>query len=295
VAFHGILLPEDSMALQSEAAPLDIATYDPAIALEFFKSAGHSQMIAEGEKIFGENEREIPLIRRNKVYYLVRGEVGLSAGKKPIGRVRPGEIFGEMALITRSARSASAVANTACRVIALDEREFLSGLRRTPEFALMLMSVMIHRLRSTIAELKKESALTADEALRESAALEPPLLAQLVQGLANDPPVFYQEGTSIVAEGQKGIRMYAVVEGRVRISIGGIPIERLGPGGVFGEVALIHPSATRVADATAEIDSSLQPISRPAFLTLVRLSPQFADKMLSSLAARLRYLTSKLG
>jgi CRP-like cAMP-binding protein len=272
-----------------------VATYDPAIALAFFKAAGRPELIAEGAQIFAENEREIPLLRRNKVYYLLKGEVGLVAGRKSLGRVRPGEIFGEMAVISGAPRSASAIANTACRVIALDDREFQAGLRKTPEFAVMLMSVMIHRLRARIAELKQESALSPDAELKESAAFDPAVLAKLVQGLADDPPVFYQEGTAIVAEGQKGMRMYAVVEGRVRISIAGRIVERLGPGGVFGEVALIDPAALRIADAAADIDSSLQPISRSAFLTLVKTSPDFADTMLTSLAGRLRTLTAKLG
>jgi len=268
-----------------------VATYDPAVALQFFKAAGRPELISEGEKIFDENERE----RRNKVYYLLRGEVSLVAGRRPIGSVRPGEIFGEMAVISRAPRSASAVAKTACRVIALDDREFQAALRKTPEFALMLMSVMIHRLRARIAELKQQNALSAEAELKESAAFDPKVLAQLVQGLADDPPVFYQEGAGIVAEGQKGIRMYAVLEGRVRVSVGGRTVERLGAGGVFGEAALIDAAATRIADAIAEIDTSLQPISRAAFLSLVRTSPEFADTMLTSLAGRLRTLTAKLG
>jgi len=121
------------------------------------------------------------------------------------------------------------------------------------------------------------------------------VLAKLVQGLADDAPVFYQEGASVVAEGQKGMRMYAVVEGRVRVSIAGRIVERLGPGGVFGEVALIDPAAQRIADVTAEVDSSLQPISRAAFLALVKTSPDFAAALLSSLAGRLRNVTAKLG
>jgi CRP/FNR family cyclic AMP-dependent transcriptional regulator len=272
-----------------------VATYDPAIALAFFKAAGRPELIAEGAKIFAENERDVPFLRRNKVYYLLKGEVGLVAGRKNLGRVRPGEIFGEMAVISGAPRSASAIANSACRVIALDDREFQAGLRKTPEFAVMLMSVMIYRLRARIAELKQEGALSADAELKESVAFAPGVLAKLVQGLTDDPPVFYQEGATIVAEGQKGMRMYAVVEGRVRISIGGRIVERLGRGGVFGEVALIEPSAQRIADATAEIDSSLQPISRAAFLALVKASPEFADSMLTSLAARLRTVTAKLG
>ena len=271
-----------------------VATYDPQVALQFFRAAGKPADIAEGARIFAENERAIPLIRRNKMYLLLRGEVGLVAGRKNIGRVRPGEIFGEMAIVSDAARSASAVARTACRVIELDDNAFQAALRKKPDFAVMMMSVMIHRLRGTIAELRKNSALSAEAALKESAAFDPKVLAQLVEGLADDAPVFYQQGASIVAEGQKGMRMYAVVEGRVRVSIGGLPVERLGAGGVFGEAALLDPSATRIADVTAEVDTTLQPISRTAFLTLVKMSPEFGQAMLGSLAARLRYLTARL-
>src|SRR4051812_30394672 len=153
------------------------ATYDPAVALEFFKSAGTPATIAEGEKIFAENERAIPLLRRHKMYLLLKGEVGLMAGRKAIGRVRPGEIFGEMAIISDAPRSASAVAKSACRVIALDDNEFQTALRKKPEFALMLISVMIFRLRASIAELKAKSELSADAELKESAAFEPDVLA----------------------------------------------------------------------------------------------------------------------
>jgi CRP/FNR family cyclic AMP-dependent transcriptional regulator len=271
-----------------------VATYDPAVALEFFRSAGKPAAIAEGEKIFAENERAIPLIRRHRMYLLLKGEVGLVAGRKDIGRVRPGEIFGEMAVISDAPRSASAVAKSACRVIALDDDEFQAALRNKPEFALMLISVMIYRLRSTIAGLKAKDALSADAELKESAAFDPQVLSQLIDGLADDPPIYFRQGATIVAEGQKGTRMYAVAEGRVAISIGGRVVERLGPGGVFGEAALLHPSGTRMADAVAEVDCSLQAISRGAFLSLVKVSPAFGEAMLSSLASRLRYLTARL-
>jgi CRP/FNR family cyclic AMP-dependent transcriptional regulator len=279
---------------QSQSGFAGAATYDPAVALDFFKSAGKPATIAEGEKIFEENERAIPLLRRHKMYLLLKGEVGLLAGRKPIGRVRAGEIFGEMAIISDAPRSASAVAKSPCRVIALDENEFQTALRKKPVFALMLISMMIHRLRTSIAELKAKNELSADAELKESAAFEPDVLAKLIEGLADDPPIFFRQGTSIVAEGQKGTRMYAVAEGRVAISIGGRVVERLGPGGVFGEAALLHPSGTRIADAVADTDCSLQAIGREAFLSLVKVSPAFADAMLSSLASRLRFLTARL-
>jgi CRP/FNR family transcriptional regulator, cyclic AMP receptor protein len=280
--------------MKSQVQPEAVATYDPQVALQFFRAAGKPADIAEGSRIFEQNERSIPLLRKNKMYLLLKGEVGLVAGRKNIGRVRPGEIFGEMAVISDAARSASAVARTACRVIELDDNAFQAALRKKPDFAVMMMSVMIHRLRNTISDLRKSNALSAEAAVKESAAFDPKVLAQLVEGLSDDAPVFYQQGASIVAEGQKGMRMYAVVDGRVRVSIGGLPVERLGPGGVFGEAALIDVTATRIADVVAEADTTLQPIGRAAFLTLVKLSPEFGQTMLGSLAARLRYLTARL-
>ena len=157
-----------------------------------------------------------------------------------------------------------------------------------------MMSVMIHRLRDTIGQPKSQNALSADAEIKEAVAFDPQVLTGLVEGLDDDPPIFYQQGAPIVAEGQKGLLMYAVLEGRVSISIGGSVVERLGPGGVFGEAALVDAAATRIADAAAETDVSLQPISRKAFLTLVKVSPEFAQTMLSSLAGRLRFLTTRL-
>src|SRR5882724_940696 len=196
LALHGRLLRwhlnarGGSMNPQGQAGSTSDATYDPAVALQFFKSAGKSVNIAEGEKIFEENERAIPLLRRQKMYLLLKGEVSLMSGLKTIGRVRPGEVFGEMAVISDAPRSASAVAKTASRVITLDDKEFEAALGKHPEFALMLMSVMIFRLRNTIAQLKNRDALSEDAGLKESVAFDPQVLADLVQGLADDPPIF---------------------------------------------------------------------------------------------------------
>jgi len=90
-----------------------------------------------------------------------------------------------------------------------------------------------------------------------------------------------------------GTRMYAVLEGRVAIAIGGRVVEKLGPGGVFGEAALVNQRA-RMASALAEVDCMLLPIERQAFLAMVKLSPKFADTVLTSLAERLRFLTLRL-
>ena len=267
--------------------------YDPAVALQFFKSAGTPEAVAQGAKLFAERERALPLIRPSRMYLLLEGEVELLAGKKPIGRVKAGEIFGELAVIASAPRSATAVATTACRVIALDDKKFHAALEEEPGFALMLMSVMIRRLRETIPALSAAEGLEEEDAWKEAVVFDTRTLGELVGGLTDDPPVHYLRGSPIMAKGQKGLRMYAVLEGRVAVSIDGRTVEKLGPGGVFGEAALVS-EAPRLASAVAETDCSLQPINRDAFLALVKLSPKFADTMLTSLAERLRYLTARL-
>ena len=268
--------------------------YDPAVALAFFKSAGKPEKYPPGAIIFRENEKSRPiLLQRDSMYYVYDGEVSLVANAKFIGSVKKGEVFGELAPITHAPRSAGAVAKTACRVIALEDREFQDALAKKPAFALMLMSVMVGRLRQTIAALRDEGKLSASGEWKEAAVFDRRQLADLVQGLANDPPISFNRGAMVIKEGATGVRMYTVLEGRVAVTIEGSMVERIGPGGVFGEAALLDQTA-RLASVQAQTDCELQPIGRTAFLELVKVSPEFAAKMLRGLAERLRLLAERL-
>jgi CRP-like cAMP-binding protein len=267
-------------------------SYEPKVALEFFKAAGKPEKVAEGRTIFAEKEKASRLLRKpSRMYLLLDGEVGLLAGKKIIGAVEPGEIFGELAAITQAPRSAAAVAKSACKVISLDDRQFQAALRKKPAFALMLMSLMIARLRETIAALG--GTIAEDAALKETAVFDPKHLAELVTGLSRDPVLYFDRGRPIVLSGQAGVRMYVVTEGSVRVVINERVVERLGAGGVFGEAALVDQSP-RMATVVAARDCAVLPVTRNAFLALVKMSPGFAESMLSSLAGRLRYLTTRL-
>jgi CRP/FNR family cyclic AMP-dependent transcriptional regulator len=282
------------MATTDKPKPWAATHYSPAIALDFFKTAGKAEKVPPGKAFFSENEKARPfLFMRDKMYLLLDGDVDLVARRKVIGTIGKGQIFGEMASITHAPRSASAVAKTACKVIALDDKQFRSGLQKKPAFALMLMSIMIGRLRETIGRLAEQTTLQGDAVLKESVVFDPKRLAELAEGLGSDEPVYFDRGKTIVQEGQTGLRMYAVIEGRVAVSIGGGVVERLGPGGVFGELALLEQTP-RLASAVAETDCQLLPINRTAFLLLVKTSPEFAESLLGSLAERLRLLTARL-
>src|SRR5262245_54078456 len=154
--------------------------YVPAIARAFFESAGKEEPVAVGTVFFAENEKASRmLLKRDKMYLLVEGQVGLSVRGKTIGTVKPGEIFGEMAAISDSPRSATAVARSPCRVIALDDRQFTAALQKKPEFALMMLGTLIARLRGMIA---KFSGVPNAET-KESRVFDKKLLASLQAGL----------------------------------------------------------------------------------------------------------------
>jgi len=276
----------------ASAAPPQVPVYIPAIARAFFESAGKEEAAPPGTVFFAENEKASRiLLKRDKMYLLVEGQVGLAAKGKPIGAVKVGEIFGEMAAITESPRSATAVARTQCRVISLDDKAFNSALQKKPEFALMMMSIMITRLRSMILRLSGvPNAAGAKESPR---VFDKTLLASLASGLGEQAQARYDRGKVIMVAGQTGALMYVVLEGRVSISIRGAVVQYVGPGGVFGEMALVDQSP-RAANASAETDCVLLGINRNVFLNLIKSNPTFGISLLGAMAERVRNTAAAL-
>lgn len=264
--------------------PARSAIYDPAVARTCFESLGKVENVAEGGSFFVENQAS------DKMYLLLEGEASLIRGKKVIDIVKQGEIFGEMASISQLPRSASAVARTACRAISLDGKQFQRAIQKTPEFALMLMNIMINRLRLTIARLTVTRSLP-DWTGRESRVFDEKLLADLKGALPERPPLHCPLNKVIMKAGEGGVFMYVVLKGRVAISIQSTTVERIGPGGIFGEMALVDQSP-RAASAVAETDSSLLAINRNDFLALVKTKPEFGVSLLKAVAERLRYMTA---
>ncbi len=274
------------VAVQSTAqSPL----YQPALALAFFRSAGTLEEKPGGKPIFMENEKPGGLFSKGaKMYLLLEGEVGLMIRNKFFGVVKKGEVFGELAVIGGLPRSATAMARTDCRLLTLDEKQFHTALQKAPDFALMLMSIMVQRLRQSLAKLSAGAPAAGAPADR-SDVLDKKTLAGLRSELGRQDPAIFQSGKVIMSAGATGAFMYVVLEGRVAVSVGTHIVERVGPGGMFGEMALVDRSA-RAATATAETDCSLLAINRNDFLDLVRAKPAFGASLLKSIALRMQQL-----
>lgn len=260
------------------------AMYDPAAAQAFFSAAGKSETIKQGTALFSEGDKG------EKMYLLQDGNVALSVGGKAIDTIRKGEIFGEMSAISGQPRTATAIAKTACQALSLDRRQFLAALRSQPGFSLNLMNMMISRVRLTLATLRMRGGLKGEDAGNEGRMMDPAVLKAMLGALGDKARMHYPVNRPIISEGTSGIFMYIVIAGSVAISIQSRLVERVGPGGVFGELALID-QGTRAASAVAASDCTLLAVDRNSFLELVRTRPEVGVELLKSLSDRLRYLT----
>jgi CRP-like cAMP-binding protein len=85
--------------------------------------------------------------RGDSMYIVVEGQVDIVTDNQIVEVVKPGGIFGEMALIDNRPRSATAIAHTDCLLTPISREHFLMLIKRTPPFAIQVMRVMADRLR----------------------------------------------------------------------------------------------------------------------------------------------------
>ncbi len=274
-------------------APAQVAAqsplYQPAIALEFFRSAGTIEEKPAGKLFFPENEKAGGLFSKSaRMYLLLEGEIGLTIRKEFFGVVKAGEVFGELAVIAGLPRSATAMANIDCRVLSLDEKQFHAALERKPEFALMLMSIMVQRLRQSIAKRGAATPAAGTPAER-SDILDRKALADLQGELGRPEPAVFQAGKVIMSTGAVGAFMYVVLQGRVAVAVDKNVVEHVGPGAMFGELALVDRAA-RAATAVADTDCRLLAINRNQVLALLKTKPVFGASLLKSIALRMQQI-----
>lgn len=104
--------------------------------------------------------------------------------------------------------------------------------------------------------------------------------------------VTHKKGTVIAREGERGIGLFMILEGRCRVTIGGKQKSTLGPGEFFGEIALID-GGPRTATVTALTDVKLLGITEWVFRGLLLEHPSIALKTLEAVASRLRAVSKE--
>jgi CRP/FNR family transcriptional regulator, cyclic AMP receptor protein len=111
--------------------------------LSSLAAAGKLRRYAAGETIVRENDPGIAL------YILVSGRARVARGAgnpQELGELRPGDFFGELAIIEEHARTATVTAVEDTECLLLKGWEFRSLLKEHPSVAIPIMDALIARL-----------------------------------------------------------------------------------------------------------------------------------------------------
>ncbi|MEJ5237356.1 MAG: ATP-binding protein [Limisphaera sp.] len=121
------------------------------------------------------------------------------------------------------------------------------------------------------------------------AGLEPAAVQQLLAAVRERR---LPAGTTLLREGDPGDGLYILQEGTVEISLPGASpgarmLAELGPGAVFGEMAILEEKP-RSAAAVARTEVRVWFVPREAVLGAIRQSPELGLRLLRELSRRLR-------
>jgi len=111
------------------------------VTIDLFRNEQDTKSFVAGQEIFGEGQSG------ELMYVVVEGRVDLLVKGNLVEELGPGGALGEMALLDTEPRSATAIARTDCKLVAIDEKRFKFLVQQTPHFALQLMRVIADRLR----------------------------------------------------------------------------------------------------------------------------------------------------
>ena len=102
-------------------------------------------------------------------------------------------------------------------------------------------------------------------------------------------------GTALTTQGDEGSEFFVIVTGDASAAVDGDEVGTIGPGGFFGEMALID-GGERVATVTATTPMQLLVLDRHDFNEMLELAmPQIAPKLLAVVGARMRAIDEHTG
>ena len=116
--------------------------------------------------------------------------------------------------------------------------------------------------------------------------LEPDEL-ETIAGVAEQRQV--PAGKVLTKQGAPGDEFFLIADGEVEIRQNGQEIRRLGPGDHLGEIALVL-GGKRTATAVAAEPSRLYVLAADAFTALLDRQPRIRDKIMTTVAERMRHL-----
>jgi len=123
--------------------------------LEAVSLVARSKTLQRREELFhkGDQSGEVYVIVSGKLKALTTSAEGDDVVFSILG---PGEVFGEVALLGATPRTATLSAIEDCQLLAIDRRDFMSFLRTNPEVSVKLLTVLAMRLKR-VSELVEDT------------------------------------------------------------------------------------------------------------------------------------------
>ncbi|TAJ77658.1 MAG: cyclic nucleotide-binding domain-containing protein [Gallionellaceae bacterium] len=114
---------------------------------ELFRHETELQALPAGQVLFKQGEQG------GLMYVLMSGTAEITVHNRVVETAEAGTILGEMAMIDDAPRSATVMAKSDCKVLAIERERFNFLIQQTPNFALYVMRVIADRLRRVDAYL----------------------------------------------------------------------------------------------------------------------------------------------
>lgn len=114
---------------------------------ELFHHETELQALPAGRVLFKQGEQG------GLMYVLMSGTAEITVHNRVVETAEAGTILGEMAMIDDAPRSATVMAKSDCKVLAIERERFNFLIQQTPNFALYVMRVIADRLRRVDAYL----------------------------------------------------------------------------------------------------------------------------------------------
>jgi CRP-like cAMP-binding protein len=205
---------------------------------------------------------------------IVSGHAVVSKGGAELATVGAGVVLGEMAIITGAPRSATVTAKEEVEVFELTRGDIEKLAVDKPRIAEELVSYARKRLISNLLRTSPLFSRFDDEARYL-------LLDRFTR-------VGFTAGTRIINQGTPGTGLYVIATGEVEVSVAkdqgdAVVVANLGPGQVFGEIALLNDQPT-TATVTARGGVGALFLPRAEFSKVVAAHPT-VHAYLSSLSS----------
>jgi len=122
--------------------------------------------LSGGDTLFktGEPGESLYVVRSGEVELFIRDTAGQ---KIALAIAETGEVFGELALLDRGPRTATAIALTDCELLELDRDDLLLLFQKSPNAALRLLAAMSHMTRKADELLRTRVSRNVNEEVEE--------------------------------------------------------------------------------------------------------------------------------